>query len=222
MQHFWAAMILAGVILQLLVIAALWKGAYREYTLLFVYCIVLLLTTVADASAYFDPQLWTRTRLFWINDAIRQVLIFCLVISLIHRAMGGNPGRRRTRRALTAGAVAFTALSLLFTWEPAFGLWMTKLARNLGFCAVILNLVLWAVLIKARDTDRRLLLISGGLGVQMAGKAIGHSLRQMSASTVLAGNLVYVLAHLACMYIWWQSFRRSTVTQASRERLSDL
>jgi F0F1-type ATP synthase assembly protein I len=99
---------------------------------------------------------------------------------------------------------------------------MTKLARNLSFCSVILNLALWAVLIKARHTDRRLLLISGGLGVQMAGKAIGHSLRQVSASTVLAGNLVYVLSHLACMYIWWQAFRHSTVTQESRERLQDL
>jgi hypothetical protein len=223
MQYFWSAAILAGVILQLLVIAALWKGAWREYTLVFVYCIVLLLTTVADASAYFDPELWTRTsRLFWINDAIRQVLIFCLVISLIHRVMRDNPGRRSIRRTLIAGAGAFTALSLLLTREPIFGHWMTKLARNLSFCSVILNLALWAVLIKARHTDRRLLLISGGLGVQMAGKAIGHSLRQVSASTVLAGNLVYVLSHLACMYIWWQAFRHSTVTQESRERLQDL
>jgi len=217
MPYFWSATIVAGIILQLLVIAALWKGAYREFRLLFVYCIVLLLTTVADASAYYDTQLWTRaSKIFWLDDAIRQVLVFCLVIAMVQRAMGGDPGRKKTRQALTAGAAVFTVLSLVLTREQAFGLWMTKLARNLSFCAVILNLVLWAVLIKARQADRRLLLISGGLGVQMAGKAIGHSLRQMSAATLLAGNVVYVLSHLACMYIWWQAFRRPAARQESR------
>jgi hypothetical protein len=86
---------------------------------------------------------------------------------------------------------------------------MTQLSRNLGFLAVILNLVLWAVLIKSQRADRTLLMVSGGIGIQMAGKAIGHSLRQLSRSTIVAGDLTIVLSGLLCLYIWWQAFRPS-------------
>ena len=85
---------------------------------------------------------------------------------------------------------------------------MTRFSRNLGFLAVLLNLVLWAALLKHRRPDQTLLLVSGGMGIQMAGKAIGHALRQLSPSTVTAGNLVIVLSHLLCLYIWWQAFRK--------------
>ena len=50
-------------------------------------------------------------------------------------------------------------------------------------------------------------MVSGGMGIQMAGKAIGHSLRQLSRSAMMPGDLVIVLSHLLCLYIWWQAFR---------------
>jgi len=214
MWYFWLAAILAGVILQVLVVAALLKGHYREFRLLFVYCVILLLATVVDVSAYYSPGMWTRTsRTYWVSDAVLQFLIYCVVISLIHRGLENSPERMRIRRFLIVGAVVFTALSLVLTQGGMIGVWMTKLARNLGFCAVILNLILWAVLLKSRHPDRRLLLISGGLGIQMAGKAIGHSLRQISVPTRIPGNLVIVLTHLICLYIWWQTFRASSAGQ---------
>jgi hypothetical protein len=33
-------------------------------------------------------------------------------------------------------------------------------------------------------------------------------LRQLSHSTLTLGNLVIVLSHLLCLYIWWQAFRK--------------
>jgi uncharacterized membrane protein YsdA (DUF1294 family) len=84
---------------------------------------------------------------------------------------------------------------------------MTQFSRNVGFLAVILNLVLWAALLKHRRPDQTLLMVSGGIGIQMAGKAIGHSLRQWRP-TVTTGDLVIVLSHLLCLYIWWQAFRK--------------
>jgi hydrogenase-4 membrane subunit HyfE len=84
---------------------------------------------------------------------------------------------------------------------------MTQLSRDLGFLAVILDLALWAVLIQSRRPDRTLLMVSAGMGIQMAGKAIGHSLRQLSRSAIVPGNLIIVLSGLLCLYIWWQAFR---------------
>ena len=108
---------------------------------------------------------------------------------------------------LIAGSVLFAALSLYFTYNHGLDLWMTQFSRNVGFLAVILNLILWAALLKHRRPDQTLLLVSGGMGIQMAGKAIGHSLRQLRL-TVTTGNLVIVLSHLLCLYIWWQAFRK--------------
>jgi hypothetical protein len=59
-------------------------------------------------------------------------------------------------------------------------------------------------------------MVSGGLGIQMAGKAIGHSLRQLSPLNPLAGDLVIVLSHLLCLYIWWHAFRRFDPEAAAR------
>jgi len=44
------------------------------------------------------------------------------------------------------------------------------------------------------------------MGIQMAGKAVGHSLRQMSPLLVTSGDLILVFSHLICLWFWWQAF----------------
>jgi hypothetical protein len=208
MTYFWSVPIWLGIVLQILIIAALLRGPYRNFKVLFVYSVVLFLITVGEAAAFYDREIWTKTsRHYWIGDAILQTLIFVFVISLIHRAMATSLKRATIRRILVGGAALFVASSVYLTREPKFGAWMTTLSRNLGLAAVILNLFLWAALIREPSVDRKLLLVSGGLGIQMAGKAIGHSLRQLSRSMIFTGDLIIVLSHLACLYIWWQAFR---------------
>lgn len=212
MNYVWIALSSVGILLQLLLIHELTKDHYKKFPILSVYAVVLFLTTVVEAGAFYNPAIWARTsRYYWIIDSIRQVLIFTLVIGLTYRVMEDTSKRSSIRRGIVLGALLFTLLSVLLTRDPRFGFWMARVGRNLGFCAVILNLILWAVLIKFRQEDRTLLLISGGLGIQMAGKAIGHSLRQFSTSVAsplqISGDLIIVLSHLVCLYIWWQTFR---------------
>jgi hypothetical protein len=196
------------VTLQVLVVAALLRRGWLRFKGLFVYCVVLLLTTAVEASAFYSPQGYFRTSgYYWTLDAVRQVLIFFLVIALIQAGLAGGNGRRMRGSLLAAGVVALSLVSLYASRQASFSLWMTEFARDLGFIAVILNLALWAVLLQARQRNLTLLMISGGMGIQMAGKAIGHSLRQMSQVTVLPGDLVIVLSHLFCLYVWWQALR---------------
>jgi len=56
-----------------------------------------------------------------------------------------------------------------------------------------------------------LFLLSGGLGIQFAGEAIGQTLRNQFFSLVLLGNVIIIATSLACPYIWWQAFRASPV-----------
>jgi hypothetical protein len=208
MRSLWIVLLITGTTFQVLIIRALVRGALRAFPALFIYSIASFLATAFAAAAFFNGDLYQRaTRYYWIQDAVLQFLIFLLVISLIYGAMDRSEKRTVVRRALVGGSLLFVSLSLYFTWDPRLGRWMTQLSRNLGFLAVILNLVLWAVLIKSRRADRTLLMVSGGLGIHMAGRAIGHSLRQLSHSTVVPGDLIIVLSGLLCLYIWWQAFR---------------
>jgi hypothetical protein len=208
MRNLWSILGITGIALQLLLIRALLRGALKLFPFFFTYVVGLFLITAIDASAFFNRDLSARAnRYYWALDATLQGLIFLFVISLIYGAMDRSEKRATVRRTLVGGALLFVCVSLYFTWDPRLGRWMTQLGRNLGFLAVILNLVLWAVLLQFRRTDRTMLMLSGGLGIQMAGKAIGHSLRDLSRSTIVLGDLIYVLSNLLCLYIWWEAFR---------------
>jgi len=78
----------------------------------------------------------------------------------------------------------------------------------------LMDIVLWTSLLATRDRDRRLLLLSGGLGVQFAGTAVGESLRQLalrSRSLPLArsGSFIIVAANLFRFYAWWRALRQA-------------
>ncbi len=97
-----------------------------------------------------------------------------------------------------------------------------------------MDIVLWTSLLVARDKDRQLLMLSGGLGVQFAGASIGESLRQMAMRSrshplALAGGMIIVAANLFRFYTWWQALRRRQPEQkvpatfkAVRERSGSL
>jgi hypothetical protein len=85
---------------------------------------------------------------------------------------------------------------------------MTLWTRNMNFCAAILDLALWATLIRKREKDQRTLMIAGALGLQFTAGAIGQALRDVSHSQVDLSSVIIVSANLICLYIWWQAFRR--------------
>lgn len=215
MFYLWAAAGIVGHLLQILVVSVMLRGAYRRYPVLFGYTIVLFVTTAVEAVAFYWPRyVAIPSANYWVFDSIRQALLYVVVISLIFSASEQSAKRASIGRLLIAGSVLFVAFSLYFTYNRGLDFWMTQFSRNLGFLAVILNLVLWAALLKQRRPDQTLLMVSGGMGIQMAGKAIGHSLRQLSPSTVTAGNLMIVLSHLLCLYVWWQAFRKPSEQRA--------
>jgi|SRR5581483_9829010 len=210
-----------GVILELLVIGALSRGLYRRFPFVFAYCTTLFLTTVVEVAAKTASGTHFRLlfrNLYWIDEIISQILIFCLVLDLIHQASEASTKRRPIRLFVFAVALVVPIASFLLHYRPDLRLnaWMTLVSRDMSFCSVILDLALWLLLIAARKKDRLLLLVTGALGVQFTGAAIGQSLRHLSRNTVAFGNLVLVFSSLFCLYAWWQAFRRAPVVQTAR------
>jgi len=77
------------------------------------------------------------------------------------------------------------------------------------------------LLLASRVKDSRLLMISGGLGIQFAGEAIGESLRSIAIQHRLrtlsfAGSLLTSLVDMASLYIIWQAVRTIKSPDAKR------
>jgi hypothetical protein len=213
-----------GLPLQILIIGTLLRGGYRRFPFLFAYVVGDFMTTVVEvpsAVGYYQGRQWAAfafPAVHWFNVVVMQVLVYAVVMSLIYQATGALRARRIVRASLIAGAMLFAGISFLIHWNPALnrGSFMTPWIRDLNVCSSVLDLALWALLIAAREKDHRLLLLSGGLGIQFAGEAMGTSILQLALSTrsramSLTGSVVMLLADLVVLYIWWQALRTAPV-----------
>jgi len=204
--------------LQLCVIASLRRrSAYKEYPFVYAYSLVLFLKVLADAALFTGVVSFSKTAklaYYYRSDAVREFLLFSVVVSLIEGAMQRSSDRGRIRLLLAVTAVIVVFVSLLVHWDPSrFALWMTKVTRDLSFGSVVLTLLLWLMLISSPRRKPQLLMLTVGLGLQFTGEAIGQSLRQIahshrSTGLVFAGNLLLSVSHLMRLYVWWEAFRR--------------
>jgi hypothetical protein len=205
--------------LELFIIAALIRGLYRKFPFLFTYTLALFLSTVIEMAVFtasFAGVSLTHSRAFyyWMDQGILQALVYALVISLIYRATAAIRSRAMVRAVLTGAAALFAGGSFLIHYKPhaVVGMWMTLWTRDLSFTSTILDLALWAMLLGSRKKETGLLLLSGGLGIQFTGEAIGRSMRQWLPWTLSPGDVIIAAANIACLWIWWQALRAAPAT----------
>jgi hypothetical protein len=163
-----------------------------------------------------DPaDLGRIAKVYWADETILQILVFVVVISLIDQAASEGRRRRVIRAGLIAAAFLIAGASLLIRYVPPpakSGVWMTLWTQDLNVCTTVLDLALWTMLIASRQGDRRLLLVSGALGMQFTGEAIGAAMRNLSVPRMLeavstTGSVITMMADMACLYVLWQAFR---------------
>lgn len=221
-------LIVVSIILQVMVIGALLRGAFKKFPFAFVYSVVLLLTTVADAAVFTNFGRMSPHMYLW-SEAVRQLLLFSTVISFIDLGVEKSPRRESIRRYVVAAALLFVVTSVALHLEEVNRL--TQIGRDIGVGSVVVNLLLWMLLIAGAKRNHQLLLLTGGLGLQFTGQAIGQSLRQLATpdrnyTLLYAGNLILVISHLIRLYIWWEVFRpkqavaKKTVKKRSRAAAS--
>jgi len=154
----------------------------------------------------------------YVGEVITYTLVFAVVISLIYRATARTGPRRVMRLVLVAGGLAFILTSFFIHYDSKAPLpmWITPWTRDMNFCAAVLDMALWALLLASREKDTRLLLLSGGMGIMFGGEAIADSIRHLairnhSRNTFMLGNVLVTLADCAFLYVWWQTFRKEAI-----------
>lgn len=200
-------------VLQVVVIYAMTKSELRRFSGVFFYLLVLFLTTVADMSIYLKFGGWPDwyRKYYFIYNSFRHFAAFIAVLSLMFVASANHPRRQAFRFKVVVVTLAGVLLIFLLSPGETPPRYMNQVGRNLSFATAILNVILWLSLARSGVAERRLLMVSGGLGLNMSGQAIGQSLLEISRSMFLGfvGNLVAIGSHFACLYIWWRAFRKA-------------
>src|SRR5207253_1650526 len=95
-------------------------------------------------------------------------------------------------------------------WTPAWGRWFNSTSQVLNFGAAIMNLGLWTALLSSKRRDPQLTMVSIGLGVAVAGQAIGFGVRRLIHEGSDARQLADVfmsLTHVLSVFLWCWAFR---------------
>jgi len=226
---------LVGIPLELLLIAALLRGGYKLFPFVFAYAVADFLTSAIEMSLWFgyysrwspyagDAHLAHKlVFLYWLDETVLQFLVFAVVMSLVWEATAAAASKRTMRASLIGFVILFAGISFLVQFDPnpkvPIGVWMTPWARDLNFGSAILDLALWAMLLASRRRDPRVLMLSGGLGIEFTGEAIGESLRHFGnhpdSLVALAGSILVMVTNLLFLYVWWQAFRSPRAGKAS-------
>ena len=211
---------LVGLSLGLMIVAVLLRGQWKEYPFVFAYVLGDFLTTVLEIRpglqhAGAAPQARRAfALLYWWNERVMQLLVFLLIISLIYKATAHLKMRRTLMAGVVSGILLFAGITFFIYFDAArgqpTGRWITPWLSRLNFCAAILDLGLWTLLIGARRKDFKLLMVSGALGVQFTGGAIAQALRQVSDSSVPLTAYFIPVSSLLCLFLIWQAFRISS------------
>jgi hypothetical protein len=208
--------------LQLALIVLLLRGPYRRYPTLFVFSIASLIITIVEFVYIHTPHYSVPffRRLYWSDEVITDLLLFLLVITLTNLALEGSSQRPKMSRVLL-GIVA-VALLLPFVilnppfaksglhWSAEWGHWFTSTSQMLNFGAAIMNLALWSALLTSRNRDRQLLRVSIGVGIAVAGQAIGFGMRRFTQQDTTARDVsafFMLITHLLSVLIWCWAFR---------------
>jgi hypothetical protein len=209
------------------IVAMAWRGHYRRYPVLFLYTITSLALTIwgmpSYVAFYFYRDPGARARMgewSYYDDLVIEPLAYAVVISMIYIAASHLRARRPVLTATIGGAILFAGGSLLFHYRPSgeHGVWMTLWTRDINFASEILDLGLWALLLSTKGRDTRLLLVTGGLGIQFTGDAIGDSIRSIavrwhSRPVAYFGSFFSTVADLTALYVFWQAFRKKDEPQ---------
>jgi hypothetical protein len=210
--------------LMFLTINAVLRAGVRRYPLVFTYLVVTLLIGVSQAPAALAYHRSLGQGGEWLQvvqaagEGVAYALLFTVVVSMIYQATSQSGARRLVRATLIAGSFLLISISFLIHYDSTAlpGVWITFWTRDLKFCAAVLDLALWALLLAKKNHDTRLLVLTGGMGIMFAGDAIGESVRVLairsrSNPVFLAGNAITAVADLMFLFIWWRGFRHEAI-----------
>ena len=195
--------------LQALVLFRFSDRRNRNYPLAILFTLILFLLTVFAYTLRLRPDLIPFTVGFSdaynLADLCTYILLLMLMHQLTHKTLEqlGEPTQMVLVLAGVSALIAVTAY-LFFERDP------TRTRQVVSFWMVLLNLFWWTLLLRKRKVERRVMLLSTGIGLMMTGQVIGDGLLILNNRNIgyfIAAYMIMYLTHYACLYSWYSAFR---------------
>lgn len=196
-----------------MVVCAIKRGAFRRYLFLNLYMSAEVVASVVrfEILHKYGFQSLTYAYFYYYSDALLTILLFLTLSSLysdVFRELNAE-------RYVQMGAVALLAGTALFSFavvEQASGKILShfvfEMSQNLYFVGLILTYILWAAILKLRETRTRLIQLVLSLGVYFSLYAANYALRNLYPSAeaifVVLNPLIGCFLPFAWAYAFWR------------------
>jgi hypothetical protein len=195
------------------VVCAIKKGAFRRYLFLNLYMAVSVVVSVGRYEVLTHSGYTSSAYLYfyYYSDAVLTILLYFALTSLYAHVFGELNANRYVRLfalLLLAGTAIFSYAVVQESRAKLITHFVVELSQNLYFVGLILTYLLWAAILKMRETRTQLVQLVLSLGVYFSLFAATYALRNLypSMSSVCMSLLQvfgFVLP-LAWTYAFWK------------------
>lgn len=223
--------------MQLLVLSRFFDRRNRDFPLATFYSAVLPLITASVylisspyASAKLSGQASQQYLLIYAGaDLLMHILLLAIMLQLTGRSLRLLKMSPSVFYAMIGVSVLVLVGASWYFYNDSKTLFQAKFSnirRYVSVYLVILNLLWWGFLIRSKKFDRRILLLSAGIGLQMTGQVITDSLYSIGVELNKDGAIwmslgVYIgfLTHFLCLYCWLRAFSPANASLPAEEPL---
>jgi hypothetical protein len=195
------------------VVCALKKGAFRRYLLLNLYMVGLIVVELGRYKiiSRFGVDSAQYTYFYYYSDAILTICLYFALCTLYSHVFSEMKAERYVKMGallLLGGTAAFSGAVVLQSSAKLVTHFVFELSQNLYFVGVVLTYVLWAAILKLRETRTRLIQLVLSLGIYFSLLAANYAIRNLypSLSTMIAplAQIFGTFLPLAWAYAFWR------------------
>jgi hypothetical protein len=205
---------IAGVLCETgVVVCAIKKGSFRRYLFLNLYMAMSVVMSVGryEVLSRFGYSSAAYLYFYYYSDAVLTILLYFALISLYALVFGELNASRFVRLGavvLLAGTAIFSYAVVQQSSARMVTHFVVELSQNLYFVGLVLTYLLWAAILKMRETRAQLVQLVLSLGIYFSLFAATYALRNLypSMTSVLLSllQLFGFVLPLAWTYAFWR------------------
>jgi hypothetical protein len=195
------------------VVCALKKGAFRRYFLLNLYMVGLIVVELVRyrVLSQYGQSSTQYAYFYYYSDALLTICLYFALCTLYSHVFSEMKAERYVKMGallLLVGTAVFSGAVVRQSSGKMLSHFVFELSQNLYFVGVVLTYVLWAAILKLRETRTRLIQLVLSLGIYFSLLAANYAIRNLypQVGTMVAplAQLVGTFLPLAWAYAFWR------------------
>ena len=194
-------------------VCALKKGAFRRYLVLNLYMAGLMIVELGRYKilSQYGQSSAQYAYFYYYSDALLTICLYFALCTLYSHVFSEMKAERYVKMGallLLVGTAAFSGAVVLQSSAKILTHFVFELSQNLYFVGVVLTYVLWAAILKLRETRTRLIQLVLSLGIYFSLLAANYAVRnlypQLGSVVAPLAPIVGTFLPLAWAYAFWR------------------